>query len=71
MPEDPELLPEGVLESTGGVDGMGVDGKVDELPGVAAGGLIGAGVTVSSTFLPQAPSTNMAESARTAAAGLN
>ena len=68
MPEEePELLPEGVLVSAGGVDGM-VDGDVD---GVVAGGLIGAGVEVSSTFLPQAPRASSAESATAVAAGLN
>ena len=71
MPEEPEVLPEGVLVSAGGVDGM-VDGLVDgEVDGVVAGGLIGAGVEVSSTFLPQAASTNSAESATAVAAGLN
>jgi hypothetical protein len=72
-PEEPELvpepllepLPEGMLEPVGGgdmVDGL-VDGEVD-------GGLIGAGVDVSSTFLPQAPRANSAESANTVTAGL-
>ena len=58
----PELLPEGMLEPAGGVDGM-VDGDVDD-------GLIGAGLDVSSTFLPQAPRANSAESATTVTAGL-
>ena len=70
VPEEPELvpelplapllepLPEGVLEPAGGVDG-----DVD-------GGLIGAGLTVSSTFLPQAPMANNAESANAVTAGL-
>ena len=70
VPEEPELLleplleplPEGMLEPDGGVDGV-VDGLVD-------GGLIGAGLAVSSTFLPQAPRANSAESASTVAAGL-
>lgn len=74
MPEESELVPEplleplpdGVVDSDGAVDGM-VDGLVD---GDVAGGLIGAGVTVSSTFLPQAPRANSAESATTATAGL-
>ena len=56
----PELLPEGMLEPAGGVDGM-VDGD---------DGLIGAGLDVSSTFLPQAPRANSAESATTVTAGL-
>ena len=67
MLEEPELLPEGVLVSAGGVDGI-VDGDVD---GVVAGGLIGAGVEVLSTFLPQAPSANSAVSATAVTAGLN
>ena len=72
VPEAPELvpelllepLPEGMLEPAGGVDVI-VDGLVD-------GGLIGAGldVDVSSTFFPQAPRANKAESATTATAGL-
>ena len=70
VPEEPELvpelllepLPEGMLEPAGGVDGI-VDGLVD-------GGLIGAGLDVSSTFFPQAPRANNAESATTATAGL-
>ena len=74
VPEEPELLleplleplPEGMLEPAGGVDGM-VDGLVD---GDVDGGLIGAGAAVSSTFLPQAPRANSAESASTVAAGL-
>lgn len=70
VPEEPELvpelLPEGVLESAGGVDGM-VEGVVD---GMVAGGLMGAGVDLSSTFLPQAPRANSAESAITVSAGL-
>ena len=78
MPEEPELvpelllepllepLPEGMLEPAGGVDGM-VDGLVD---GDVDGGLIGAGLDVSSTFLPQAPRANSAESATTVTAGL-
>lgn len=78
VPEEPELvpelplapllepLPEGVLEPAGGVDGM-VDGLVD---GDVDGGLIGAGLTVSSTFLPQAPMANNAESANAVTAGL-
>ena len=65
VPEEPELvpelllvpllapLPEGMREPDGGVDGM-VDGLVD---GDVDGGLIGAGVDVSSIFLPQAPRT--------------
>ncbi len=57
-----EPLPEGMLEPAGGVDGM-VDGLVD-------GGLIGAGLTESSTFLPQAPSASSAESTKVVAAGL-
>jgi hypothetical protein len=69
IPEAPELLPEGVLVLPGAVDGIG-DG-VGEVDGVVAGGLIGAGVDVSSTFLPQAPSANSAESATAVAAGLN
>jgi hypothetical protein len=68
IPEAPELLPEGVLVSAGGVDGIAGGGEVE---GVVAGGLMGAGVTVSSTFLPQAPSTSSAESATAVAAGLN
>ena len=72
--DDPELplapllepLPDGMLEPAGGVDGM-VDGLVD---GEVDGGLIGAGVTVSSIFLPQAPSTSSAESAKVVATGL-
>ena len=56
--EEPELvpgpLPEGMLEPDGGVDGE----------------FIGAGLDVSSTFLPQAPRANSAESASTVAAGL-
>jgi hypothetical protein len=55
MPDEPE----GVLVSAGGVDGA-VDGE-----------LMGADLEASSTFLPQAPSANNAESARTVAAGLN
>ena len=78
VPDEPELvpelplvpllepLPEGMLEPAGGVDGM-VDGLVD---GDVDGGLIGAGAAVSSTFLPQAPRANSAESASTVAAGL-
>ena len=74
VPEEPELvpelplapllepLPEGMLEPAGGVDGM-VDGLVD-------GGLIGAGLTESSTFLPQAPSASSAQSTKVVAAGL-
>ena len=70
VPEEPELLleplleplPEGLLEPPGGVDGM-VDGLVD-------GGLMGAGLTESSTFLPQAPSASSAESAIVVTAGL-
>jgi hypothetical protein len=70
MPDVPEL-PDGVLVSAGGVDGM-VEGVVDGVvDGVVAGGLIGAGVEVSSTFLPQATSANSAESATAIAAGLN
>ena len=77
-PDEPELvpelplvpllepLPEGMLEPDGGVDGM-VDGLVD---GEVEGGLIGAGATVSSTFLPQAPRANNAESANAVTAGL-
>ena len=67
--EEPELLPEeeGVLVSAGRVDGI-VDGDVD---GVVAGGLMGAGLEVSSTFLPQAPSANSAVSATAVTAGLN
>ena len=81
-PDEPELvpelplvpllepLPEGMLEPDGGVDGM-VDGLVDgEVEGEVEGGLIGAGTVVSSTFLPQAPRANSAESASTVAAGL-
>ena len=67
MLEEPELLPEGVLVSAGGVDGI-VVGEVD---GVVAGGLMGAGVEVSSTFLPQAPSASNAVSATAVATGLN
>ena len=79
VPEEPELvpelplapllepLPEGMLEPAGGADGM-VDGLVD---GDVDGGLIGAGLTESSTFLPQAPSASSAESTRVVAAGLN
>lgn len=71
MLEEPELLPEGVLVSAGGVDGI-VDGEVDGVvDGVVAGGLMGAGVEVSSTFLPQAPSANNAVSATAVATGLN
>ena len=74
VPDEPELplvpllepLPEGMLEPDGGVDGM-VDGLVD---GDVDGGLIGAGTVVSSTFLPQAPRANSAESASTETAGL-
>ena len=77
-PDEPELvpelplvpllepLPEGMLEPDGGVDGM-VDGLVD---GDVDGGLIGAGLTESSTFLPQAPSASSAESTKVVAAGL-
>ena len=65
MPEEPELLPDGVLVSAGGVDGM-VEGLVD---GVVEG-VMGAGVVVSSIFLPQAPRASKAESAKTVAAGL-
>ena len=61
-----EPLPEGMLEPAGGVDGM-VDGLVD---GDVDGGLIGAGVVVSSIFLPQAPSASSAESITTVTAGL-
>lgn len=65
-----EPLPEGMLEPAGGVDGM-VDGLVDgEVDGDVDGGLIGAGVTVSSIFLPQAPRTSSAESAKVVATGL-
>ena len=67
MPEEPELLLDGVLVPAGGVDGI-VDGLVE---GLVDGGLMGAGVVVSSTFLPQAPSANNAESARTVATGFN
>ena len=71
MLEEPELLPEGVLVSAGGVDGI-VDGDVDGVvEGVVAGGLMGAGVEVLSTFLPQAPSANSAVSATAVTAGLN
>ena len=74
VPEEPELLleplleplPEGVLEPDGGVDGM-VDGLVD---GEVEGGLMGAGRAVSSTFLPQAPRANNAESANAVTADL-
>ncbi len=70
VPEEPELplepllepLPEGMLEPDGGVDGV-VDGLVD-------GGLMGAGLTESSTFLPQAPSASSAESATVVTTGL-
>ena len=69
-----EPLPEGMLEPAGGVDGMVdglVDGEVDgEVDGDVDGGLIGAGVTVSSIFLPQAPRTSSAESAKVVATGL-
>lgn len=69
MPDEPELLPDGVLVPEGGVDGM-VDGLVDgDVDGVVEG-LIGAGVVVSSIFLPQAPRAKSADSARTVAAGL-
>lgn len=66
MPDEPELvpelLPEGVLDPAGGVMVNGlVDGDV---------GLIGAGVDFSSIFLPHAPSTSMAESAKVDARGL-
>jgi hypothetical protein len=76
MPDEPELLlPDGELVSAGGVDGMAeglVDGVVDGVVvGEVEGALIGAGVVVSSTFLPQAPSANSAESAITVVAGLN
>ena len=79
VPEEPELvpelplapllepLPEGMLEPAGGADGM-VDGLVD---GDVDGGLMGAGLTESSTFFPQAPSASSAESTRVVAAGLN
>ena len=78
VPDEPELplapllepLPDGMLEPAGGVDGM-VDGLVDgEVDGDVDGGLIGAGVNVSSIFLPQAPSTSSAESAKVVATGL-
>ena len=49
-----EPLPEGVVEPDGDVDGE----------------FIGADLVVSSTFLPQAPSANSAESATTVIAGL-
>ena len=73
VPEEPELvpelllepLPEGMLEPDGGVDG--VDGILD---GLVDDGLIGAGLDVSSTFFPQAPRANNAESATTVTAGL-
>ena len=70
VPDEPELvpelplvplldpLPEGMLEPDGGVDGE------------VEGGLIGAGTVVSSTFLPQAPRANNAESANAVTAGL-
>lgn len=62
-----ELLPDGMLEPLGGmVDGL-VDGEVD---GLVEGVDIGAGVVVSLTFLPQAPSASKPESARIVTAGL-
>ena len=64
VPEEFELVPEPLLEPL--PDGV-VDGLVD---GDVAGGLIGAGLAVSSTFLPQAPRASSAESATTATAGL-
>jgi len=63
-------IPDGVPVSAGGVVvlvGGAIDGEVD---GVVAGGLMGAGVAVSSIFLPQAPSISSAESATAVAAGL-
>ena len=70
VPEESELVPEplleplpdGMVDPDGAVDGM-VDGLVD-------GELIGAGVDVSSIFLPQAPRASSAESATTATTGL-
>ena len=65
--EDPGLvvepLPDGMLEPLGGM----VDGLVD---GLVEGVDIGAGVVVSLTFLPQAPSASKPESARIVTAGL-
>lgn len=61
-----EPLPDGVVDPDGAVDGM-VDGLVD---GDVDGEPIGAGVEVSSIFLPQAPRASSAESATTVTVGL-
>jgi hypothetical protein len=65
-PDGGLAMPDGVLVSAGGVDGM-----VDVVDGDVAGGLMGAGVDASSAFLPHAPSASSAESATAVAAGLN
>ena len=77
MPEEPVLLPAGVLVSAGDVvdgivdDGIGDDEVDGVVEGAVTGGLMGAGVEVLSTFLPQAPSANRAVSATAVTAGLN
>ena len=54
VPDEPELVPDPLLEPDGDVEG----------------GRIGAGVAVSSIFFPHAPIANSAESASTVTAGL-